>query len=104
LGTVVINGFHNCPSSASSFEQDRLKQLKSDPATHFKMPAPNYGALGMTFTVMRGMQAVCLISIIGMTSNFIAEMNAADNAPPSVLVGTLGVVSTLQHQAIPKYL
>jgi hypothetical protein len=30
----------------------------------------------MTFTVMRGMQAVCLISIIGMTSNFIAEMNA----------------------------
>jgi len=55
------------------------------------MPAPAYGALGMTFTVVRGMQAVCLISIIGMTANFISEMVSADNTPPSVLIGTLSV-------------
>ncbi len=61
--------------------------------TNFKMPAPAYGALGMTFTVVRGMQAVCLISIIGMTANFISEMVSADNVPPSVLIGTLSVVS-----------
>jgi hypothetical protein len=60
------------------------------------MPPPTYGALGMTFTVVRGMQAVCLISIIGMTANFISEMVSADNVPPSVLIGTLSVVSSSQ--------
>lgn len=49
----------------------------------------------MTFTVMRGMQAVSLISIIGMTANFIADMVANNTVPPSVLVGTLSVVSSL---------
>jgi hypothetical protein len=61
------------------------------------MPAPAYGALGMTFTVVRGMQAVCLISIIGMTANFISEMVSADNTPPSVLIGTLSVVSSTSN-------
>ena len=60
------------------------------------MPAPAFGALGMTFTVVRGMQAACLISIIGMTANFISEMVSADNTPPSVLIGTLSVVSSTQ--------
>lgn len=55
------------------------------------MAAPKYGALGATFTVVRAMEAVCLISIIGMTSNFIAEMVASDQSPPRVLVGTLSV-------------
>lgn len=59
------------------------------------MPQPQHGALGMTFTVMRGMQAVSLISIIGMTANFIADMVANNTVPPSVLVGTLSVVSSL---------
>lgn len=56
------------------------------------MPGPNYGALGMTFTVVRGMQAVSLITIIGMVSNFIAEMVSANTVPPNVLIGTLSVV------------
>ena len=55
----------------------------------------------MTFTVVRGMQAVCLISIIGMTANFISEMVSADNVPPSVLIGTLSVVSFV-HKAPPN--
>lgn len=66
------------------------------------MPAPAYGALGMTFTVVRGMQAVCLISIIGMTANFISEMVSADNTPPSVLIGTLSVVSSPPTPSKPK--
>ena len=57
------------------------------------MPMPNHGALGATFTVVRGMQAVSLIAIIGMTANFISEMVSANNTPPNVLVGTLSVVS-----------
>jgi len=58
------------------------------------MPAPNDGALGATFTVMRGMQVVCLIAIIGMTANFVSQIVAVNNTPPSVLVGTLSVVSS----------
>jgi hypothetical protein len=56
------------------------------------MPAQNYGALGMTFTVVRALQCVSLISIIGMTANFVAEMVAANTVAPSVVVGTLVVV------------
>ncbi|KAI9842379.1 MAG: hypothetical protein M1837_007299 [Sclerophora amabilis] len=55
------------------------------------MPGPNYGALGMTFTVVRLLQAVSLIGIIGMTANFISEMVQANAVPPHVLVGTLSV-------------
>lgn len=59
------------------------------------MPGPKFGALGMTFTVVRAMQAISLIAIIGMTSNFIQEMVAANQVPHQVLVGTLSVVCTL---------
>ncbi|KAE9574867.1 hypothetical protein CGCF415_v004974 [Colletotrichum fructicola] len=53
--------------------------------------APQLGALGHTFTAMRAMQFASLIAIIGMTSNFISEINAADASSPSVLIGTLVV-------------
>jgi hypothetical protein len=56
------------------------------------MSAPKFGALGATFTVVRAMEAVCLISIIGMTANFIAEMVSSNQSPPHVLIGTLSVV------------
>jgi len=55
------------------------------------MATQNFGALGATFTVVRAMQAISLITIIGMTSNFISEMVSADQAPPKVLIGTLSV-------------
>lgn len=48
----------------------------------------------MTFTAMRALQAISLITVIGLTSNFIAEMVTANYVPPSALVGTLVVVST----------
>jgi hypothetical protein len=57
------------------------------------MAPPNFGALGATFTVVRAMQAISLISIIGMTANFVAEMVSANQSPPHVLIGTLSVVS-----------
>ncbi|RDL42517.1 Uncharacterized protein BP5553_02496 [Venustampulla echinocandica] len=55
------------------------------------MKGPNFGALGATFTIMRAMQAICLISIIGMTANFVAEMVAVKQSPPQVIVATLSV-------------
>jgi len=63
------------------------------------MPGPNLGALGMTFTVMRGMQVVSLIAIIGMTANFISEMVNADTVPPKVLIATLSIVSVCPRVA-----
>ena len=57
------------------------------------MQGANFGALGATFTVVRAMEAISLIAIIGMSANFIAEMVAAKQSPPHVLIGTLTVVS-----------
>jgi len=54
-------------------------------------PQQNFGALGNTFTVVRVLEAISLVTIIGMTANFISEMVAANQAPPQVLIGTLSV-------------
>ncbi|KAF6807934.1 hypothetical protein CSOJ01_07879 [Colletotrichum sojae] len=51
--------------------------------------APRLGALGHAFTAVRAMQFASLVAIIGMTANFISEINGADSTPPPVLVGTL---------------
>ncbi|KAF7553763.1 hypothetical protein G7Z17_g3387 [Cylindrodendrum hubeiense] len=53
--------------------------------------APALGALGMTWTAMRAMQFIALVTIIGLTANFISEMVMADYAAPSALIGTLVV-------------
>lgn len=68
------------------------------------MAPQNFGALGATYTVVRGMQAISMISIIGMTANFISEMVSAKQSPPSVLIGTLSVVSlsTYSFIALPN--
>ena len=52
----------------------------------------NQGALGATFILSRYAQAASMIAVIGMTSNFIAEMVSASISPSEVLVGTLSVV------------
>ena len=57
-------------------------------------PPPGLGALGMTFTVMRAMQLIALITIIGISGNFVAEVVSADLNPPGALIGTLVVVSS----------
>jgi len=54
-------------------------------------PQQDFGPLGATFTVVRVLEAVSLITIIGMTANFIAEMVTASQSPPQVLIGTLSV-------------
>ena len=56
------------------------------------MAGPNYGALGATFKIVRILQAICLIAIIGMTANFVSEIVSSNNTPPNVVIGTLSVV------------
>ena len=57
------------------------------------MAGPDYGAIGGTFKIVRILQAISLISIIGMTAVFISDMVSNNNVPSDVLVGTLSVVS-----------
>ncbi|KAE8326381.1 hypothetical protein BDV39DRAFT_206023 [Aspergillus sergii] len=52
---------------------------------------PKYGALGATFMIARIIQACCLIAIIGLTANFIAEIVNSDLTPPSIFIGTITV-------------
>ncbi|KAL8637069.1 MAG: hypothetical protein Q9228_005619 [Teloschistes exilis] len=55
------------------------------------MAGPNHGALGSTFKLVRILQALSLLAIIGMAANFISQMIQHNNAPSEVLVGTLSV-------------
>ena len=58
------------------------------------MPAPPaLGALGMTFTAMRAMQGLALLTMIGLSANFVSQAVENGNTPPQALVGTLVVVS-----------
>ncbi|KAK1144998.1 hypothetical protein N8T08_004713 [Aspergillus melleus] len=53
---------------------------------------PNkYGALGATFQIARIVQACCLIAIIGLTANFIAEIVDNDATPPGIFIGTITI-------------
>jgi hypothetical protein len=56
----------------------------------------------MTFTVVRAMEAISLVAIIGMTANFIQEMVASNQVPHTVLIGTLSVVSPSHFPTLPR--
>lgn len=58
------------------------------------MPVPEYGAapLAKTFVLVRGLSLICMIAIVGMTANFVAEIIGSSVEPPKEIVGTLVVV------------
>ena len=60
------------------------------------MPMPSYGAapLSKTFVLVRMMQVISMIAIVGMTANFVSEIVASGVEPPKEIVGTLSVVRT----------
>lgn len=59
------------------------------------MPVPSYGAapLAKTFVMVRGLSLIAMVSIIGLTANFVSEIVATNIEPPKEIVGTLVVVS-----------
>ena len=61
------------------------------------MPIPDYGALPLakTFLVVRGLSLVAMVSIVGMTANFVSEIVSTNVSPPQEIIGTLSVVSDL---------
>lgn len=61
------------------------------------MPVPSYGAmpLSKTFLLVRIMQVISMIVIIGITSNFISNIVATGIEAPKEFVGTLSVVRAI---------
>ena len=59
------------------------------------MAIPTYGAapLAKTFLVIRGLQFLCFIVIVGITANFIAELVSDYYAVPREIIGTLAITS-----------
>ncbi|OCL04508.1 hypothetical protein AOQ84DRAFT_116204 [Glonium stellatum] len=57
------------------------------------MPVPTYGAapLSQTFLLVRIMQVISMITIVGMTANFVSEIVSTGIEPPKEFVGTLSV-------------
>ncbi|KAI8628992.1 hypothetical protein F5Y19DRAFT_103690 [Xylariaceae sp. FL1651] len=58
-----------------------------------RFQSPQLGALGVTFTALRGLQFVSLVAIVGLTANFINEFASTQREVPDVLVGTVTVTS-----------
>jgi len=68
-----------------------------------RFQAPQLGAMGVTFSIMRASQFASLIAVIGLCANFINEIATAEHNPPSELIGTLTVVSFVSHSGLALF-
>ncbi|KAK4235463.1 hypothetical protein C8A03DRAFT_17808, partial [Achaetomium macrosporum] len=69
-----------------------------------RFQAPQLGAMGMTFSIMRACQFASLIAVIGLCANFINEIAAAEHNPSSELIGTLTVAVTAVVYVVITYI
>lgn len=69
------------------------------------MPIPTYGAapLSKMFALVRILQVVAMIVIIGITSNFVSMIVSTGIEPPKEFVGTLSVVCTCSDNKTGRY-
>jgi hypothetical protein len=89
------------PLRTASKERPALELITDfDSAGPLKMrfQAPQLGAMGVTFTVMRAFQFASLIAVIGLCANFINGIATAEHDPPAELIGTLTVVRHLLNE------
>lgn len=65
------------------------------------MQIPSYGAapLSTTFLLVRVMELIAMVIIVGLAANFVNEMTGGGIEPPSEIVGTLSVVRLLPSAA-----
>lgn len=61
------------------------------------MPIPSYGAapLSKTFALVRMIQVVAMVCIVGLAANFVSEIVSSYMEPPKEFVGTLSIVSVI---------
>ncbi|KAK5014825.1 hypothetical protein LTR16_002920 [Cryomyces antarcticus] len=59
------------------------------------MQIPSYGAapLSATFLIVRILELISMVAIVGMTANFVAEIVSTGTEPPKEIVGTLSITS-----------
>ncbi|KAJ9636250.1 hypothetical protein H2201_006228 [Coniosporium apollinis] len=59
------------------------------------MPIPSYGAapLSKTFVLVRAMQVISMIAIVGMTANFVSEIIQSGVEPPKEIVALYVLIS-----------
>lgn len=57
------------------------------------MPIPSYGALPLakTFILLRSLSLIAMITIVGLTANFVSLIISQDVSPPREIVGTLTI-------------
>jgi hypothetical protein len=63
------------------------------------MPVPTYGALPLSkmFLLVRILQALCMIIVIGICSNFVQMIVVTGAETPKEFVGTLATVCILSY-------
>ncbi|KAK4099173.1 hypothetical protein N658DRAFT_175096 [Parathielavia hyrcaniae] len=69
-----------------------------------RFQAPQLGALGVTFSIMRVCQFASLIAVIGLCANFINEIATAEHNSPAELIGTLTVAVTSVIYVVITYI
>ncbi|GAW25661.1 hypothetical protein SAMD00023353_1002430 [Rosellinia necatrix] len=69
-----------------------------------RFQSPQLGALGVTFTALRAFQFLSLVTIIGLTANFINEFASSEVQLPDVLVGTVTVASIAALHVVISYI
>ncbi|KAK7756883.1 hypothetical protein SLS62_000899 [Diatrype stigma] len=69
-----------------------------------RFQAPQLGALGVTFTALRLMQFVSLVTVVGLVANFIDEITSAQLGVPDVMVGTIAVASIAVLYVMVSYI
>ena len=69
------------------------------------MPVPSYNAMPLSkmFLGARVLQAICMVLVIGICSNFIQMIVTTGVEPPKEFVGTLSVVRTTLHHYFTKH-
>jgi hypothetical protein len=67
------------------------------------MPIPSYGAMPLSkmFLLVRILQALAMVIVIGITSNFVQMIVTTGVEPPKEFVGTLSVVCHLPFDTTP---
>ena len=58
------------------------------------MQIPSYGAapLSATFLIVRALELICMLCIVGLTSNFIGQIVSSNVEPAQEFIGALAVV------------
>jgi hypothetical protein len=69
-----------------------------------RFQAPQLGAMGVTFSIMRACQFASLIAVIGLCANFISVIATAEHNPPAELIGTLTVAVTAVIYVVITYI